>query len=377
MAKFLSRKVDLDLQTAQKVKKILAWHNNQYAGKAPKKFECTDLLPHLPILNKVQDFWIRKPEDWVSKSFSLNRQIHDFVSWLLCEYKVPKFMYQLFQIKRDNTGKLSKPNRISDYLEEVYLDWFITIGQGMSFRKSSKDYLSAKEAGLFLKAPDTNTIPGNLFWAKCKAHKASDVVINSMVSYWSQRINHTNKHVWDKAIAFFARYPEVTSATIHDTMDFIYDAVLSDKNFSLSGRTLNSVIELTNEWHNQLQLKKSINGISTWSGLPIPSWKWEVDEQGDVWYITQILDSKRLLHEGKVMKHCVGSYARLCKLGACGIFTVDHDYYGSISKQLTVEVNDKFIIQQIRGKCNRPADKQEMKVVRRWAAERRLSFWEY
>jgi hypothetical protein len=78
-----------------------------------------------------------------------------------------------------------------------------------------------------------------------------------------------------------------------------------------------------------------------------------------------------------VMKHCVGSYARLCKLGACGIFTVDHDYYGSISKQLTVEVNDKFIIQQIRGKCNRPADKQEMKVVRRWAAERRLSFWEY
>lgn len=306
--------------------------------------------------------------------------LHNTYGLRICEARWGEVgrLSAIIHLMRDYCGFHIQHWSLEKILKEFprYLMWFDLLRT--EYKPDSRVMKGwGKEAGLFLKAPNTNTIPGNLLWAKCKAHKTSDIVMRSMQSYWSQRLNHTNRYIWDKAIAFYARYPEVTSSTIHDTMDFIYNIMCLDKNFSLAGRTLNSVIELTNEWHHQLQQKRDV-GPSTWCGLLITPWKWEVDEQGDVWYITQILDSNKLLHEGKVMKHCVGSYTSLCKSGNIGIFTVEHEYYGSKSKCLTVEVNSRFRIEQIRGKCNRMPDKAEYKVIKKWASEKQLALpWGY
>ena len=370
MASYVSKKVRLEQARAEKARLVLNNHNKEYSGKLKKKLDYEQILKKASNIGKLREFWIRDPEEWSAKSFNLDRQIVDFTSWVLCEYQVPLFMYRLFLPSRTKRGMWASSRPA---LEEIYLDWFITVGQGMSFRKACKGFLSKKEAHLFLTAPKNNTIAGNVLWAKCKAQDTSYAVIHTLCSNWERRFNSESKDRWDKIINFYAKYPEIEKDTVQDTMDFIYAAFAEDRDFSLSGRTLNSVIQLTNEWHNNLQLKRGA-GHTTWAGLEVPPWKWEKKENIGIWRISQILDSKRLFHEGKVMKHCVVSYSSSCTSGRSGIFTVEHEYCGNKNKCLTVEVNSYFNIVQARGKCNRMASKEEINVLRRWAVDRQLSY---
>lgn len=373
MAKFISKKVKTAFEISEKAQRLLKQHNEKYDGKQSKKLDFEQLLTKTPNLTKLEDFWIRDPKEWKAKSFNLHRQIVDFVTWLLCEYPVPLFMYKLFiPPPKNRSYSISYFNQ----LEEVYLDWFVTIGQGMSFKKASKGFLSKKEAHLFLKAPKDGTIPGNILLTKCRARNVSTNVTTNLCTRWADRYSNTNKHYWDSIINFYSKYPTIDASVVQDTMDFINTAFQRDSKFSLSGRTLNSIIQLTNEWHIDLQHSKGI-GVSAWPGLMIPEWKLGIDEDKDVWYITQITDSKKLFHEGKVMKHCVSSYLSSCDNGRSGIFTVEHKYYGTKSKCLTIEVNSNFDIVQIRGKCNRPPDKSELKILNKWVADRQLKYMSF
>ena len=374
---YVSKKVERDRELAERTKMILANHNQEYKGKPERKLSYEQILERVPNVVKLKDFWIRTPEEWVAKSFNMSRQIIDFVSWILCDYPVPIFMYKLFVAQAIAHNARRNLNFIKSSLDETFLDWFITIGQGMSFRKACKDFLSNKEAHLFLTAPRSNSIAGNMLWAKCKSFGVSDVVISILCNNWEGRVTTGNKNSWDKIINFYSKYPDIDRTTVQDTMDFLYNAFGRDKNFSLSGRTLNSVIQLSNEWHQEQQVSKG-HGFRSWDGLPIPNWKWDVtDEELDVWYITQILDSKQLLHEGRTMKHCVGSYSYHCMEGHTGIFTVEHRYYGNKTKILTAEVNNGFNIVQVRGKCNRYPDKEETKMLKKWAADSSLKYGLY
>lgn len=369
---FVSEKVRRERVRAEQVKHLLIDHNKKYEGKPGRKLSYEQILERSPNILKLEDFWIRDPKEWKSKSFNLNRQIFDFVSWVLCEYPVPAFMYKLF-LPYD---KQHYRARTVTALEEVYLDWFVTIAQGMSFRKACKNYMSNKEAALFLVAPRDNSIAGNIMWAKCVAHKVPDVVKNALCGYWENRFTGRNRDYWDSIIDFFSRYPEVDKDTLQETLDFIYDMMTRDRTFTLAGRTLKSVIELTNRWHKAAQAARGC-GVVDWEGLDIRNWKYDVKEMVDVWTITQITDSKKLFHEGAVMRHCVGSYVRNCIAGICGIFTAEHKCDGALYKCLTVEVNKDFRIVQVRGKFNRSADKVETNILKRWAADRRLTFgWE-
>jgi len=370
MASFVSRKVEQARRRAEVARALLAQHNQSYEGRPSRKLECDQILEKLPNITKLKDFWIRKPEEWESKSFNEERQIIDFISWLLCKYPVPLFMYKVFNNGYKKNGYV---RGASSALDEIYLDWFVTIGQGMSFRKASKDFLSKKEAPLFLDAPRENSISGNILWAKCKAHNVSQGVINNMCNYWHNRYSNSNKNIWSEILTFYARYPEITGATVHDTMDFIYSNI--GKNFTLAGRTLNSVIQLTNEWHADLQMKSSSS--SSWQGLPIPPWKLEIDDHMDVWYITQITTAKDLFREGKSMKHCVGSYVQQCKSGGSGIFSMAHDYYGGKSKCLTIEVSKNNEIVQAKGPCNRGPTAEERNILKKWAMHNNLTYNRY
>lgn len=369
MAAFVSEKVRRERLRSEQVKLVLAKHNQDYVGRSERKLNYEQVLERSPNIRKLEDFWIRDPKEWKSKSFNLNRQVIDFVSWVLCEYSVPSFMFKLFTPYNSNNHRL----RSITAHEEVYLDWFVTVAQGMSFRKACKNFMSNKEAALFLTAPKNNSIAGNILWSKCKAHKVSDNVTNALCGYWESRFNSRNRDWWDNVVDFFSRYPDTDQHTLQDVMDFIYDMMNRDSTFTLAGRTLRSVIELTNRWHKAAQAVRGC-GFVDWEGLDIRNWKYDVKEMVDFWTITQITDSKKLFHEGAVMHHCVGSYVRSCVAGFCGIFTLEHKYDGHVYKCLTIEVNKDYRIVQVRGKFNRSADKTEQNILKRWAADRGLTF---
>jgi hypothetical protein len=90
------------------------------------------------------------------------------------------------------------------------------------------------------------------------------------------------------------------------------------------------------------------------------------------WRISEILSRKELLDEGKEMKHCVGSYGYSINAGRCSIWSLSSMYLGYVEKQLTVELEGRSV-RQARGKCNRAADKEEARILERWAQDEGLT----
>ena len=87
-----------------------------------------------------------------------------------------------------------------------------------------------------------------------------------------------------------------------------------------------------------------------------------------IWTVRELLSSKALLSEGRQLKHCVATYAASCAAGHCSIWTMELESLQSHSKLLTIEVLKRSqSICQVRGKHNRLATANELKIIRRWA----------
>ena len=73
------------------------------------------------------------------------------------------------------------------------------------------------------------------------------------------------------------------------------------------------------------------------------------------WRITEITTYKDLVEEGRVMHHCVASYARYCYRGQKSVWslTVEHVDSGYTDRVLTIAVaNAARRVVQARGRCN-------------------------
>jgi hypothetical protein len=75
------------------------------------------------------------------------------------------------------------------------------------------------------------------------------------------------------------------------------------------------------------------------------------------------------------MSHCVASYDLSCAFHRTSIWSLGvESNLGRRKRLLTIEAAlPSRVICQIRGKANRLPDQQEIQVIRRWAAQERLS----
>ena len=101
----------------------------------------------------------------------------------------------------------------------------------------------------------------------------------------------------------------------------------------------------------------------------------------NVWQIRQILREDKLKQEGKVMKHCVGSYVNSCSTGRTTIWSMTRKIFDSESKGarrvLTIEVLPNRRISQALGFRNRDPRKDEYEILKLWAAKERLTISRY
>ncbi len=92
------------------------------------------------------------------------------------------------------------------------------------------------------------------------------------------------------------------------------------------------------------------------------------------WQVVELCSLEELKHEGSVMKHCVGSYARRCRRGRSAIFSVrrcevNKDKAEAVHSHATIEVwPEKRWIWQVRSYNNCPVNNTVMNLVREWAA---------
>lgn len=146
----------------EEVSIILTDHNKNKKRKSSRKKTPKEIIKLFSEDYADSSKYVKDPNEWLSKSHNLNKQKIDFARWLYCLYPVPPFMFELFTSGR--TCHISQATKTLKSL--IFFEWFITIAQGGSFAKCSREVFTKKEAHLFLNAPNNNTIVENIWWAK-------------------------------------------------------------------------------------------------------------------------------------------------------------------------------------------------------------------
>jgi len=146
----------------------------------------------------------------------------------------------------------------------------------------------------------------------------------------------------------------------------------NDPKFSIKGRTVDSVINAMNAWHDNLRKSKDVKNIDykpsgLKSGCYIDPSNDEIGGSGTI-NVIEILSGKELMVEGAKMHHCVLSYSDYIVRGTCSIWSMRKGQ----SRLATIEVRGNIIV-QCRGFANRHLTNSQYRVLLAWAKDNCLS----
>jgi len=185
---------------------------------------------------------------------------------------------------------------------------------------------------------------------------------------------------WRDVLAWLCRNPTESNAAVGPLLDYIAHRRGEDAGFSMKGRTLPAVLRSMREWHTDLARDRVIHGVRfTPSGLqPMTLDRSRRDGAGnhvkEIWHLREILDSKSLFDEGRVMRHCVYSYVHQIEKGHGAIWTLTLEDDTGHWRRLTIEVCPlQRRIVQARGRSNRPPEARDMIALRAWAGRNNLT----
>jgi len=324
----------------------------------------------------------------------------DFRKYMLCsfcdcnlnKYKTEKsFVHYV-------SRHLFEEYRIPGFMDQVWLDkeqtkfrfWFVAIGRGMSVYKTcTKEYMTKKETHLFLTKSNKNlTIYENIWLARARAEGVDSSIIITLLKANPRMCVQLNDEFWLKVFRFFIYNPIRKGNKLREVIDFLIEKEHIDPTFSLKGRTVHSLIQLSDQWHYDLARMKK-HGVGRWEPLPIYDWK-KIYGKGKlecVYEIKQIITGKELSREGNAMRHCVYSYKRRCQAGDSFIFSMQKTTYETGRKEFvtrrcaTIELNKYKNVVQASGYCNRALKGTEFNVLKEWGKQNgitvnnRYSWW--
>jgi hypothetical protein len=344
--------------------------------KRQKKKSVGELLSLVNMCG-VEGAALQPAYTYVPKSYNLDRQITGLLNHMFVRYPVPAFLFQAFDKKSDDPF---------DGWHEMYRQWFVSLAQGGRFSQLVKGFMTSKEAFVFLNAPATNRIHENVWWAKMKVAGVQNGVIEKLMERIFSHYFFDDPHGrLAETILFYSRFHAgMDKVTFGEITDFLAWKLRNDGAFSLKGRTLTSVIKLTNEWHVLMQ-KARLGHSVEWKGMGIPEWEFEARDK--IWMVTELLNNKELLNEGRKQKHCVYSYVQACMQGRSAIFsmrayrkvpagyledgTIIWDRSFELTR-ITAEVNSHRMVVQVRGLLNRQPTDEEKTALRHWTGEKGL-----
>lgn len=332
-------------------------------------------------IKKLQNKWINNPHTWNNphKTKDMDTLRRSLIRFVFVKYPTPKFLETAMLPKYKEERRYNEPIKKVEITNpnEKFIPWFITVAQGGSlYKEHTKGIMTKKETHAFLGAPSTFPIKENIWWAK--AYCASN---NIGVAGRIARSNLAKKSYddpfWAATLNFFIRF-QVDLSEMNDLLDFISYLYNEDDNYSMNGRSLESVRRRCEEWHRLLNKQKSIGG-GTWDGSSIANWSYTQGKGKDriIWTIKQIKTGKDLLREGQAMRHCVVSYKYKCINGSSSIWSLTStDPSDNIKRHLTMELTNKNIINQSKGFANRAPRPHEKNIVKRWCYEYDIEYRE-
>jgi len=250
--------------------------------------------------------------------------------------------------------------------QTIYLKWFIQLAQGSNIRKcSGLPYPMTKKMAHCFTTLQSKSIKDAFYNAFVIGHGGSMRLIHHLKS---SEFDYKEDINWSaQFIRILVQDEDLAIKNLELIKEYMIHLFNHDEKPGLKKLSLINLIKRATEW-------KVLSGKSfkTWKALPakpltqLSDWK---DSVGEI-YIKELTDSTALRREGKLMKHCVGSYHYYCTRYAVHIFSIRiKTWEGRTYILATIEykAEDKFIV-QAKGKCNNEVSFAGMKFLREWAA---------
>lgn len=332
------------------------------------------LINRLKNLAQRQSHWIRSCESWHPWDVSVRPAFRSLAHHLLCNYTVPEFMDSAW-----DPGAGPEAFRCQS--------WFIRLGRGASFRSLNLPIVLTREMEHFVRqAPDHYTVEQALRYGETRGLNGTERLAREVAAgRLGQRIERPE--FWRMVIAFLAHHPELDPNDVNPIVDFMHankfasDEVCTNAgletrsapwpDFSIKGRSLKSLQRLVDAWHAELAISKAGNWVS-WPASGIRAYRFVEKQPGaesdQEWAVLELLDSGALHSEGRMMHHCVYSYATRCHRGETTIWSLRLRTGGQAKRMVTIEVDPrKKSIVQVRAKCNRWPGPRSREIINQWA----------
>lgn len=317
------------------------------------------MLDALLALATQRAHWRRDVRLWYPASKSRNQAFGDLARHMIADFAVPSFMDSAWFAGTD--GEAARQQ-----------SWFVHIGQGGNIRTADVPIrLTKRMAHLFIQAPATHSISHALRWAQVLGI-GGDNELAAHINATRLGEHLEDDEFWVDVVHFFVNNPMLDYDQFGPIVDYIHNqryvpserrladgTVLNEPpqpHFSMKGRTAERLLELVDRWHSQLPTEKN-SRHSQWPESGISPFEKIEERNGHSirWAITEITTRKGLLEEGRVMHHCVASYAPYCARGQKSVWSLsveDRDT-GYKDRVLTIAVqNATRRVVQARGRCN-------------------------
>lgn len=341
---------------------------------------CTKLLDDADYIKGVmavicdQRSWRKPIAAWSPGTHNVRKQFASLVRHLFAQYDVPLFM--------DAAWLTNNP---------LHQNWYKHLGAGKNIRtaESMPVALTKRMAHCFLTAPDTCSIEAAIRWGQIIAlggdKRLTDAILDTRLA-----TTFTDDPFWQSVLQFLIRNPMLDPAWINPIVDYIWNQKFEDRiefteagvaepvgpaqpNFSMHGRTVNSMIKQVEAWHGQLGRTRGTEQLQ-WKKSQINDFRFiegtKESKNMKIWRIYELLSGALLNEEGRQLSHCVGSYAKSCVNRSSSIWTMDVQTKDSTEKRLTIEMRlSDLCIRQARGFRNRLPDHKETEIIQRWASQ--------
>ncbi|MCZ6634702.1 MAG: PcfJ domain-containing protein [bacterium] len=339
-------------------------------AQASKSYGSITANTHLAGLGQLarhQKDWIRPLEDWRPESGKPREQFHTLVRHLLAKYNVPAFFNNAF-------FQGSTPE------SHAQQEWFKHIGMGQNIRTAGIPMrITKRMAHLILQERGHRptiyqTLRKVQFEAFSGDRRGGWTIGRGPLS---ERLE--NEDFWETVVQFLANQTFLERSYINPIIDYIRNQKFTPQripqpdeteiegpplhpNFCMKGRSINKLIRQVDTWHEELTGLEDV-AFESWNPSGFREYEHTVLDpelkRNVQWTVHEMLTSQQLHAEGRIMHHCVGSYAKRCVAGEQCIWSLraldlDAAEENQIQEHvLTIAVNTKKkAVVQHAGKYN-------------------------
>ena len=327
------------------------------------------VISGLSQLARCHRHWIRPPEAWRPSSRKPQSQFADLAAHLFARYPIPPCL---------NAGWFD------DDAEEAAIQqgWYLHIGAGQNIRTAEDLPFrpTRRAAHLFMTSYDRVSHSPPLAVLRHAQICAFDMDANRKV-LWDLAHNEylrgrQHGDFWTTVIQFLLNNPMLERSYIGPVIDYIHHVKYEPRrlpqpdgsvrvappkhpNFSVKSRSMAKLVREVDEWHRELSEEEYECG-ETWEPAGFNDFaltEYNAPLQRRVqWSIHELRSTSLLQFEGRVMGHCVGSYAKRCMSGESSIWSLRSRVEAEDAEQrhvMTIAVdNQKRIVTQARGRYN-------------------------